>query len=122
MPYTSAEALLSRRDFPALQQRGQGPALAYLDGPGGSQVPDAVIEAMQDVYSTCNVNTHGNFPPSREIDRRMTRKLRKPFVGVFHGSGAPLLGSSSSPERRHRLGRRWTTLPPIARTLRHRAA
>jgi cysteine desulfurase family protein (TIGR01976 family) len=88
MPYTSAEALLSRRDFPALQPRAHGPAPAYLDGPGGSQVPDAVIEAMQDVYSTCNVNTHGNFPPSREIDRRMTqaREIVAAFLGAPDGS------------------------------------
>jgi hypothetical protein len=71
MPYTAAECLRARKDFPALQRAGEGPALAYLDGPGGSQVPLAVIEAIRDVYTTCNVNTHGNFPPSREIDRRV---------------------------------------------------
>ncbi len=84
MPYTAAEAVLSRRDFPALEHRGQGPELAYLDGPGGSQVPNAVIEAMRDVYSTCNVNTHGNFPPSREIDRRMARA--REVLAVFLGA------------------------------------
>src|SRR5208282_5925041 len=47
--------------------------LAFLDGPGGSQVPRPVIEAIAEFYATCNVNTHGNFPPSREVDRRMQR-------------------------------------------------
>jgi cysteine desulfurase family protein (TIGR01976 family) len=88
LSYTAAEAVLSRRDFPALEPRGSGPAIAYLDGPGGSQVPSPVIEAMQDVYSSCNVNTHGNFPPSREIDRRMTqaREVIAAFLGAADGS------------------------------------
>jgi len=88
VPYTAAEALLSRRDFPALQPRGREPPLVYLDGPGGSQVPSAVIAAIEDVYSTCNVNTHGNFPPSREIDRRMTeaREVVAAFLGAADGS------------------------------------
>lgn len=87
MPYFTAEAARSRRDFPALQPRGQGATLAYLDGPGGSQVPGSVIEAMQDVYSTCNVNSHGNFPPSRELDRRMTgaREAVATFLGATDG-------------------------------------
>ncbi len=88
MPYSAAEALLSRRDFPALQTRAEGPTLAYLDGPGGSQVPSPVLEAMRDVYSTCNVNSHGNFPPSRELDRRMTqaREVVATFLGAADGA------------------------------------
>jgi cysteine desulfurase family protein (TIGR01976 family) len=88
MTYGGREASLSRLDFPALQPRGHQPAPAYLDGPGGSQVPASVIEAMRDVYATCNVNTHGNFPPSREIDRRMTqaREVVAAFLGAADGS------------------------------------
>ena len=56
----------------------------FLDGPGGSQVPTAVIEAIGDVYASCNVNTHGNFPPSREVDRRMqhAREVLATFLGA----------------------------------------
>ena len=68
MAYTREHCLRSRQDFPALWRH---PDLAYLDGPGGVQVPRAVVDAIADVYATCNVNTHGNFAPSREIDRRM---------------------------------------------------
>jgi cysteine desulfurase family protein (TIGR01976 family) len=71
MTYTAEDALRSRADFPALTQHRDGLELAFLDGPGGSQVPAAVIEAIADCYTMCNVNTHGNFPPSRELDRRM---------------------------------------------------
>ncbi len=73
MPYTAEHSLRSRKDFPALQRRPDGIELAFLDGPAGSQVPNAVVEAIADFYASCNVNTHGNFPPSREVDRRMQR-------------------------------------------------
>ena len=49
MPYTAEHALRSRKDFPALQKRHGVHELAYLDGPGGSQVPAAVVEAIADV-------------------------------------------------------------------------
>ena len=73
MPYTVEQALRSRADFPALTKRREGVELTFLDGPGGSQVPASVIDAIADFYATCNVNTHGNFPPSHEVDRRMQR-------------------------------------------------
>jgi cysteine desulfurase family protein (TIGR01976 family) len=71
VPYTAADCQRARKDFPALDRTVDGAALAYLDGPGGSQVPRAVIEAIADVYTVCNVNTHGRFGPSQEVDRRM---------------------------------------------------
>jgi cysteine desulfurase family protein (TIGR01976 family) len=71
MTYTAEHARRCRADFPALTKHRDGIELAFLDGPGGSQVPAAVIDAIADFYATCNVNTHGNFPPSREVDRRM---------------------------------------------------
>jgi cysteine desulfurase family protein (TIGR01976 family) len=71
MAYTAADCLRARKDFPALDRCGPGPALSFLDGPGGSQVPRAVIDAIADVYTVCNVNTHGQFGPSQEVDRRM---------------------------------------------------
>ena len=84
MSYTAEDALRSRKDFPALDQRHGGVELAYLDGPGGSQVPRVVIEALADLYATCNVNTHGHFPPSQEVDRRMqaARETVAAFVGA----------------------------------------
>ena len=85
MAYTLEHCLRSRRDFPALTRN---PRLAFLDGPGGSQVPSAVIEAIADVYATCNVNTHGNFAPSREVDRRMevARQVLAEFLGAESGA------------------------------------
>jgi cysteine desulfurase family protein (TIGR01976 family) len=84
MAYTAAHARRSRTDFPALLRPHEGVELAFLDGPGGSQVPTAVIEAIGDFYASCNVNTHGNFPPSREVDRRMgmAREILATFLGA----------------------------------------
>jgi cysteine desulfurase family protein (TIGR01976 family) len=84
MPFSAADSLRSRKDFPALQRRREGLELVFLDGPGGSQVPRAVIEAIAEFYATCNVNTHGNFPPSREVDRRMqnAREILATFLGA----------------------------------------
>ena len=85
MAYTLEHCLRSRRDFPAL---AKNPGVAFLDGPGGSQVPNAVIDAIADVYASCNVNTHGNFAPSREVDRRMqaARDAVAVFLGAENGS------------------------------------
>ncbi|MGC1520439.1 MAG: cysteine desulfurase-like protein [Steroidobacteraceae bacterium] len=85
MAYTLEHCLRCRRDFPALTKNA---GLAFLDGPGGSQVPSAVIEAIADLYASCNVNTHGNFPPSREVDRRMenARNVVAAFLGAESGA------------------------------------
>lgn len=58
-----------RADFPSLERTLEGVPLAYFDGPGGTQVPRRVIEAMTDYYSTHNANTHGRFITSLESDR-----------------------------------------------------
>jgi cysteine desulfurase family protein (TIGR01976 family) len=86
MPYTADHALRSRKDFPALGKTHGSFDLAYLDGPGGSQVPAAVVEAIADSYATCNVNTHGNFAPSREVDRRL--QAARESVAMFLGASS----------------------------------
>jgi cysteine desulfurase family protein (TIGR01976 family) len=82
--YTADECLRRRRDFPALCRPTSGPPLAHLDGPAGSQVPQCVIDAIADVYASCNVNTQGLFPPSQEVDRRMDAARRA--VATFLGA------------------------------------
>jgi cysteine desulfurase family protein (TIGR01976 family) len=88
MPFTPEHSLRCRKDFPALARTPQGLNLAYLDGPGGSQVPQTVIDTLGDFYSTCNVNTHGNFWPSQEVDRRMSaaREALAAFLGAESAS------------------------------------
>lgn len=81
MSFTAEHCTRSRRDFPALLRN---PQLAFLDGPGGSQVPQTVVDTLADFYATCNVNTHGKFSPSEEVDRRMNaaRETLAAFLGA----------------------------------------
>jgi cysteine desulfurase family protein (TIGR01976 family) len=81
MSFTEQHCLRARKDFPALTKN---PQLAFLDGPGGSQVPQVVIDTLADFYATCNVNTHGKFAPSQEVDRRMdaARETMAAFLGA----------------------------------------
>jgi cysteine desulfurase family protein (TIGR01976 family) len=57
-----------RGEFPALRRMHQGRPVAYFDGPGGTQVPRAVLAAMQDYLIHHNANTHWNYPSSAETD------------------------------------------------------
>jgi cysteine desulfurase family protein (TIGR01976 family) len=61
----------ARGDFPSLWRTFNGHPVAFLDGPGGTQVPKLVIDTIVDCYRNRNVNTHGNFPPSSELDERL---------------------------------------------------
>ncbi|MEP6600790.1 MAG: cysteine desulfurase-like protein [Nitrospirota bacterium] len=57
-----------RAQFPALGQKVNGEPVIYLDGPGGTQVPQRVIDATADYLARSNANTHGGFPTSRRTD------------------------------------------------------
>jgi cysteine desulfurase family protein (TIGR01976 family) len=57
-----------RRFFPALERRHEGNSIAYFDGPGGTQVPRPVVEAMEDYLYHHNANTHWRYPTSEETD------------------------------------------------------
>jgi cysteine desulfurase family protein (TIGR01976 family) len=58
-----------RLQFPALQRQIDGRRPIFLDGPGGTQVPQRVIDAIADYLSRCNSNHGGVFTTSRESDR-----------------------------------------------------
>ncbi|MEP6922238.1 MAG: cysteine desulfurase-like protein [bacterium] len=57
-----------RSQFPALQRVHNGYPVAYFDGPGGTQVPRHVVEAMADYLYHHNANTHWAYPTSEETD------------------------------------------------------
>jgi cysteine desulfurase family protein (TIGR01976 family) len=84
MPFTAADCERCRRDFPSLARTLDGVPLAFLDGPAGTQVPNAVIDAVAGYYRTANANTHGEFPTSRESDRLLqeTRETVAAFLGA----------------------------------------
>ena len=60
-----------RSHFPALARAHGGRRVAYFDGPGGTQVPRAVAEAMTDYLYHHNANTHWEYPTSAETDRAL---------------------------------------------------
>lgn len=57
-----------RQQFPALQRQHQGSNLVFMDGPGGTQVPQSVIDAVSGYYKNSNANLHGAFITSQESD------------------------------------------------------
>lgn len=55
-----------RAKFPALHETDeQGLPYVFFDGPGGTQVPQSVIEAMRDYFVRANANKGGYFVTSR---------------------------------------------------------
>ena len=56
-PAKAFDAHAVRRDFPLLT-RERGKPLVYLDSAATSQKPQAVLDAMQRYYTTCNANIH----------------------------------------------------------------
>ena len=65
------EAVRSR--FPALARTDEeGRPFVFADAPGGSQVPDVVIDAVAARYRRGLANTHGAFLTSEETDATIT--------------------------------------------------
>ncbi len=75
-----SEIIKRRDDFPSLKRTVNGFKLAYLDGPGGSQVPQQVINAISGYYKKCNANTHGYFITSAESDKIIEEAREKSAV------------------------------------------
>src|SRR6202161_3258899 len=57
-----------RAQFPSLAQTVNGHPAAFLDGPGGTQVPQRVIDAISNYLRRDNANTGGAYATSRNTD------------------------------------------------------
>ncbi len=68
VPSRTADISRFRGQFPALERKHHDQAVAYFDGPGGTQVPRPVVEAMEDYLFHHNANTHWPYPTSEETD------------------------------------------------------
>src|SRR5689334_9452833 len=74
MPTTQTDASTAldiawvRSQFPSLQQSVNGQPAVFLDGPGGTQVPQRVIDAISGYLSHDNANTCGAYATSRHTD------------------------------------------------------
>jgi cysteine desulfurase family protein (TIGR01976 family) len=71
----------ARRRFPALAS-----GTAFFDGPGGTQVPESVIEAVERYLRDSNANLGGPFARSRASDE---------VVDAAHAAAARFLGCGS---------------------------
>ena len=97
MPAFDAAALRAR--FPALSIEQDGRPVALFDGPGGTQVPDSVIDAVARYYRESNANHDGTFLTSRRSDA---------VVADAHAALADLLNAAHPDEIK--LGANMTTL------------
>jgi cysteine desulfurase family protein (TIGR01976 family) len=73
-----------RAQFPALTRTHESLPVAYFDGPGGTQVPFSVIDAVIDYLQRHNANTHWQYPTSEETDRALdaARHALADFLGA----------------------------------------
>ena len=76
-----------RARFPALSVLHDGRAMAFFDGPGGTQVPDTVIGAVSRYYRESNANHGGAFATSRRSDTIVdeAREAIADLLGVHGG-------------------------------------
>ena len=103
---------LVRPQFPALAALQDGRPVVFLDGPGGTQVPQRVIDAVAGYYRETNANVHGAFATSVRSDA---------ILEEAHAAVADLLGAASPAEVK--FGQNMTSLTfalsrAIARVLR----
>lgn len=74
-----------RAQFPALARREGDAPVAYFDGPGGTQVPRAVVDAMTYYLLHHNANTHWAYPTSVETDALLAQA--RAALADFLGAG-----------------------------------
>ena len=74
-----------RSQFPALRRTHNGHPVAYFDGPGGTQVPQSVVDAMADYLLNHNANTHWVYPSSLETDA-MLGAAREAMADLLNAS------------------------------------
>lgn len=74
-----------RASFPVFARRVAGKPIAFFDGPGGSQVPREVADAVAEYLTQHNANTHGHFRTSEETDAAMNA-AREAFADFLGGT------------------------------------
>src|SRR2546430_9980783 len=65
---TTIDLTWVRSQFPSLSQTVTGNPAVFLDGPGGTQVPQRVIDAISGYLTTSNANTCGAYATSRRTN------------------------------------------------------
>jgi len=99
-----------RKHFPALQRMQSGHSVGYFDGPGGTQVPTVVAQAVSEYLLCHNANTDWRYPTSKETDELLheARQIYADFLGC--SSGEIIFGNNMTTLTFHlsrTLGRLW---------------
>ena len=81
-----------RAQFPACKLEIAGAPIAYLDGPGGTQVPQPVLDAMVGYLVNDNANEDGNFRASTMA--RYTEETARVAAADFLGCEVQEVGFS----------------------------
>lgn len=85
-PLTPNDIIQLRSLFPALVKQVKGREAVFFDGPAGTQVPRAVMNAICHYLTHCNANREGVFATSMESDE---------LIDQAHQAAADLLGAAS---------------------------
>jgi cysteine desulfurase family protein (TIGR01976 family) len=68
---TALDLTWVRSQFPSLAQAVNGQPAVFFDGPGGTQVPQRVIDAISHYLTHDNANTFGAYATSRRTDQML---------------------------------------------------
>ncbi len=72
-----------RMQFPALSRTVNGHPAAFLDGPGGTQVPTRVVDKLNDYLYYHNANSGGAYATSQESDA-LYLKAKEAYADFFN--------------------------------------
>jgi cysteine desulfurase family protein (TIGR01976 family) len=85
-----------RAQFPSLAQQVNGYPAIFFDAPGGTQVPQGVIDAVREYFLRFNANSGGAFATSRRTDA-LIASTRAAMADFFHcDAGEVILGPSTT--------------------------
>jgi len=93
-----------RSHFPALLRQHGGRPVAYFDGPGGTQVPRAVADAVADYLLHHNANTHWAYPTSLETDAAL-RAAREALADYLNAAPEEIVFGANMTTLTFHLGR-----------------
>jgi cysteine desulfurase family protein (TIGR01976 family) len=72
-----------RAQFPSFAEKVNGHPAVYLDGPGGTQVPQRVIDAIAHYLKHANANTNGAYLTSQRTNETIAA-ARRAMADFFH--------------------------------------
>ena len=76
-----------RKQFPALERKQDGKPTIFFDGPGGTQVPQSVMDAITRHFIERNHHMEGEFLGSQQVDE-MIADARAIFADFFNSPSA----------------------------------